>query len=376
MNSLTRAALALAAAVLLAACGTTPPETTATGHTGHAKQRTTPVASPLRDGERFMSLTMAEPYTPSAPGGGTDDYRCFVIDPGLTEQAFLTGAQFQPQNAEIVHHAIFFRLSPEQAAEANRRDQSTPGQGWTCFGDAGIEEAAWVAHWAPGTNEVLLDSAYGYPMPPGSKLVMQVHYNTLNVEGKSGSDRSGIRLRVTGKKVKELNTALFPAPVELPCTQEESGPLCDREAAVKDVGRRFGQGSEAQPGALAAACGKPEPGPTQHCDFPIEGPVKVHALAGHMHLLGRSIKVELNPGTDKARTLLDVPKYNFDDQALRPLPEPVTADKGDVVRVTCTHDAKLRSMLPELSKLEPRYVVWGEGTSDEMCLGIVIVSQT
>jgi hypothetical protein len=31
-------------------------------------------------------------------------------------------------------------------------------------------------------------------------------------------------------------------------------------------------------------------------------------------------------------------------------------------------------MLPELSKLEPRYVVWGEGTGDEMCLGIVIVS--
>jgi hypothetical protein len=203
---------------------------------------------------------------------------------------------------------------------------------------------------------------------------MQVHYNTLNVAGEPGTDRSGIRLRVTGEKVKELDTALFPAPVELPCAEEESGPLCDRDAAVKDLGRRFGQGSEAQPGVLAAECGRPEPGPTQHCDFPIEGPAKVHALAGHMHLLGRAIKVELNPGTDRARTLLDVPRYNFDDQALRPLPEPVTVDRGDVVRVTCTHDAKLRSMLPELSKLEPRYVVWGEGTSDEMCLGIVIVS--
>jgi hypothetical protein len=36
-----------------------------------------------------MSLAMAEPYTPSAPRGGTDDYRCFVIDPGPTERAFL-----------------------------------------------------------------------------------------------------------------------------------------------------------------------------------------------------------------------------------------------------------------------------------------------
>ena len=35
---------------------------------------------------------MPEPYTPSAPTGvGTDDYRCFLLDPELTEDAFLTG---------------------------------------------------------------------------------------------------------------------------------------------------------------------------------------------------------------------------------------------------------------------------------------------
>ena len=27
-----------------------------------------------------------------------------------------------------------------------------------------------------------------------------------------------------------------------------------------------------------------------------------------------------------------------------------------------------------LSSLKPRYVVWGEGTSDEMCLGVVVWS--
>ena len=31
----------------------------------------------------------------------------------------------------------------------------------------------------------------------------------------------------------------------------------------------------------------------------------------------------------------------------------------------------LRSMVPELAAEQPRYVTWGEGTSDEMCLGIV-----
>ncbi|GIH28632.1 hypothetical protein Aph01nite_69420 [Acrocarpospora phusangensis] len=330
------------------------------------------MSQPLRDGERFVTLKMAEAYSPKGPNGGTDDYRCFLIDPGLKGESFLTGAQFMPENLAIVHHAIFFRLTPEQATQAKTLDAETPGQGWTCFADAGVREAGWVSHWAPGTNETLLDPKYGHPIPSGSQLVMQVHYNTL---GGTGSDQSGIRLRVTDKALEPLGTALFPGKVELPCTAEESGPLCNRKAAIADIGRRFGDESMRSADELAQLCGPSDPGPTQHCDLPIEGPGTMHALAGHMHLLGRSIKVELNPGTPKAQTLLDVPSYNFDDQALRPLKTPVQVKPGDTVRVTCTHDASLRAQLPQLQNLPPRYVVWGEGTSDEMCLGIAIMSR-
>jgi hypothetical protein len=101
----------------------------------------------------------------------------------------------------------------------------------------------------------------------------------------------------------------------------------------------------------------------------------VQAVAGHMHLLGRSIKVELNPGTSKAKTLLDVPVYNFDDQGAQKLAKPITVRADDTLRVTCTHDATLRARTPALQTLKPRYVVWGEGTSDEMCLGVVVWSE-
>ncbi|MGW0802303.1 monooxygenase [Nonomuraea sp. NPDC002799] len=239
-----------------------------------------------------------------------------------------------------------------------------------------MDNASWVAHWAPGTQEALHGSEYGYELPPGSRLVMQVHYNLLGVEGKAGTDRSGIRLRLTDRALKPLETALLPGPVELPCTARESGPLCDRAAAVQDVGRRFGGEAAGELEQLRERCGPPNPGPTQHCDMPVQGPATIHAMAGHMHLLGRAIKVQLNPGTAKARTLLDVPEYNFDDQSMRRLPKPVQIKDGDVLRVTCTHDAGLRAMLPELQKTPPRYVVWGAGTSDEMCLGIAIISLT
>jgi protein involved in polysaccharide export with SLBB domain len=93
-----------------------------------------------------------------------------------------------------------------------------------------------------------------------------------------------------------------------------------------------------------------------------------------MHLLGHSIKVEVNPGTTKAKTLLDVPSFNFDDQKYQQLPTPYDLKPGDKVRVTCTHDAGLRKLLPQLSKLPPRYVIWADGTTDEMCIGILIAT--
>jgi hypothetical protein len=352
---------------------------TAAEHAGHGSAAI-PVAAPLRPGERFTTLTMTQPYEPVAPAGGTDEYRCFLVDPKLTGTAYLTGSQFMPQNTAIVHHAIFFRVDPGDAGKARSVDAADPGEGWTCFGDAGIGgDAGWVAHWAPGANETLLSPGLGYPMPPGSLLVMQVHYNLLATGGKpAGTDRSSIRLRLTDGtgKTEPLDTMKLDAPVELPCAAGESGPLCDRAAAVADVTRRFGNDIGSAEDGLVQMCdnGTPVPGPTQHCDRPVRDSGTVYAVAGHMHLLGRSIKIELNPGTAHPRTLLDIPVYNFDDQAIHPLAAPVAVKPGDRLRVTCTHDASLRTLLPQLRKLPPRYVVWGDGTSDEMCLGLVIWS--
>jgi hypothetical protein len=378
------AMVGLIAALAATGCsrnGSTPPVSgagpTTSHHGGPFKP---PPAAPLRDGERFVNLTMPQRYAPSAPNGGTDEYRCFVVDPKLTDAAYLTGSQFLPQNVDIVHHAIFFRVSPDDAAKARALDERTPGEGWRCFGDSGIDgDAAWVAHWAPGADEVLLREGLGYPMPPGSLLVMQVHYNLLTLGGADATDQSGIRLRLADgtKSMTALGTFLLPAPVELPCTGQETGRLCDRGEAIADVVKRFGADAASIVDELVSGCsnGKPVAGTKQHCDHSMDGSGTIYAVAGHMHLLGRSIRVELNPGTAKARRLLDIPVYNFDDQAIRPLDSPVTIKRGDVLRVTCTHDAGLRQQLPQLRPLPPRYVVWGDGTSDEMCLGILIGAQ-
>jgi len=378
----------------LAACGKSGPAVEANSGGGAepapAPADTVP-AAPLREGERFVRLAMPRAYTPVPPHGGTDQYRCFLIDPKLNERAFVTGSQFLPQNADVVHHAILFRVSPDSVDEAQRLDARDAGDGWTCFGGTGLRGGstpgqqtrtgeAWIAAWAPGAKETLLRANTGFEMRAGSQIVMQVHYNLLATGGKAEPDRSGVRLRLAPgtAKIKPLQTALVPGPVELPCPRGQTGKLCDREQSVLDVMGRFGPRAGATVAGLNIICNggrDPKPGPTQHCDIPVRQAGLVYAVAGHMHLLGRKIKVELNPGTPRARTLLDVPNYNFDDQSARPLATPVTIKPGDKLRVTCTHDASLRARLPELSKLPPRYVVWGDGSSDEMCLGVVVWSR-
>ncbi|BCB76512.1 hypothetical protein GCM10022251_23020 [Phytohabitans flavus] len=379
------AATTLLAVLIVTACASDPappptgiPDAASAGPHGSHPTTSAAPAAPLRAGERTVDLALPEPYTPSPPNGGTDDYRCFLVDPGLTEAAYLTGSRFLPQNANLLHHAIFYRLSAEQADDAKQVDASSPGQGWTCFGDSGVPgQTAWVASWAPGTGETLMPDGFGFRMPPGSKLVMQIHYNLLGVaDGRPAADQSGIEMRLAdgGAPLTGLETTLAMAPVELPCEPGATDPLCDREAAIADVGRRFGGQSAGMARWLSQRCdgGTPAPGSTQHCDQPITRPGTIHLAGGHMHMLGRSIKVEINPDTPQARTVLDVPRYNFDNQALVTLPKPVTVHREDTVRVTCTHDATLRQQLPQLRTLPSRYVVWGEGTSDEMCLGIMI----
>jgi hypothetical protein len=377
-----------------AAPATTTPAATSghagmSGHaetSGNADPASIKPITPLRKGEKFQTLMMDAAYTPNPPvHDGTDDYRCFLVDPKLTATSFLTGSQFLPDNAEIVHHAIFFKLDAKDVAEAKALDAAAPGDGYTCFSGTGLggpgaqaNGAPWLAAWAPGGTESLAAKGTGNLMEPGSQVIMQVHYNLLATNGKATSaDRSGIRLRLAPEAagLEPLHTTLLTAPIELPCPPGESGRLCDRDLAVFDTIRRFGDEAGFTVAGLNLLCNQgqtPKPGNTQHCDRKARQTMVVQAVAGHMHLLGRTIKIELSPGTSKAKTLLDVPVYNFDDQSAKKLKKPVTVKSGDKLRVTCTHDATLRAKTPALKTLKPRYVVWGEGTSDEMCLGVVV----
>ncbi len=400
MTRLTRTAAAGLALGLslaaLAACGPAeqeqPHAAPSQGSTGGStspgdEHDVTPAkAVPLRPGEHRMTLTMPEAYTPSAPNGiGTDDYRCFLLDPHLTKPRYLTGTSVLPGSPTVVHHVILFKVTPDQVAEAQTKDDVSSGEGWTCFGGTGltgdfsnVDDANWLGAWAPGGKESVTRPGYGVELEPGSRIIMQVHYNLLAApeNGQSEPDTSStqLRWRSGSADLTPIHTMLLPAPVELPCRPgHDQSPLCERDAAVADVQARFGPAGNTANVLYLLCGGRPHPSEVTSCTRNVGQGMTILGVAGHMHLLGRKISIEADPGTPQEKTILDIPIWDFDNQGSHPIP-PVHLDPGDTVKVTCKHVQWLRDKLPSFKGQPERYVVWGEGTTDEMCLGMLQVA--
>lgn len=340
------------------------------------------------DRAKTYTATMTKAHLPSAPYGGTDDYRCFLIDPQLSQDSLITSVEFLPQQRKLMHHAILFQVGKKDLASAVTLDNQ--GAGWPCFGGTGVGSGfssflttPWLSSWAPGRDKDVMPGGYATPMAKGDRIVIQIHYNLLAAaHGKVGPDRSSVRITAVpakGSTLRTLYAELVAAPVELACPAGVTGELCNRGKSLGDLARRTSSASAFEAAGLNLLCGQsafsPTPSTTSTCDKKITVNLTVLKATPHMHMLGTSLKLILNPGTPQEKIILDRPKYNFDDQSATVLKTPIKLKIGDTVRVVCTYDPRLRGLIPQLKKLAPRYVTWGEGSSDEMCLGVMGVSR-
>ena len=331
-----------------------------------------------------IDLKQAHPYTPRAPAGATDDYHCTLVNPHVTRNSYIISSQFFAGNGED-HHAILFLVPPDLAAKAEA--DNAGGQGWTCFGEtplpdtglAQISNTPWLSAWAPGHGVDDLPKDTGIYLPAGSLVVMQVHYNLL-VGDRPVRNSLVLHTVPASTPLLPLRLDLMPAPPDIPCPAGVTGPLCDRTASLDNLGRRFGRSAIGFVDAIEAVCGRnpvaPPAGDSTSCDWPVYNKGFIVRAGAHMHLLGATFKMVLNPGTPGARTILDVPDYNFHYQKAYNLKVPVAVEPGDRVQVTCTYDPQLAQELPALRKVPAHFVTWGDGSSDEMCLGLMWTSDT
>jgi hypothetical protein len=333
-----------------------------------------------------QDLSLVTPaYVPLPPDGGTDEYRCFLLDPKFTKETFLKSVTITPDNMMVSHHGILYRVSAANVQATKNLDEQSAQPGWSCFGDTGIPGAtafspaspsSWISFWAPGGNFKKYPEGTGMRFAQGDQFILQSHFMVM--PGHSDSQKRAsmnVALAYAKSPVADLKTMLVAAPIEVACGPNESGPLCIRANALADLAKRTSDKAALQEIGLLIMCGQsltPTPSPISECAQSINSPIMIYGATPHMHQLGKSITIVHTNGSTGARTEISSrPLWNFDDQRTDWLTQPISAKAGDSITVRCTFDVGLRSQLPLYKNLSPNYVVWGEGTRDEMCLGIV-----
>lgn len=345
-------------------------------------------------GEETIEMTTSD--TPYKPDGSKslDVYRCFVLNPNFTRDVMVTGAEVIPGNRRIVHHAILYKIEPNQAADVLAKNKETGGKGWDCFGGPGLSGnnpatatagGNWLSVWVPGAGDGHFPDGIGSVMRKGSLIVMEVHYNLNNG---LGEDRSGVRISIApeGAKLTPIASQLRVAPVEIRCPDGINSPECTRENTLRENVARAGElAGRFLPNGLLQICGQTAAqyqipvGDASRvvstCDQKNPNDMTLYSIGGHMHLLAKSIKIELNPGTNNAKTLIHIPKWDFHWQGNYWFKTPVEVKRGDVIRTTCTFDNSVANQPVVASKpTVPKYVMWAEATTDEMCLGILMAN--
>ena len=332
---------------------------------------------PKRPAPKGLVLAPAKAYLPHAEVG-LDDYHCTLFQPNLREGRMVTAAQVLPGRPDIVHHVILYEVRGAGVQAARALNRASGGNGWTCFGGPGvgvdsIDHGRWLGAWVPGKTNDAFPTGTGMSFPKGAAIVVQIHYNLIH---RARPDRTRIVLQFAprGEKVKPLETKLYFAPIELPCPAGVKGPQCSRAVAIAQLAKEYGVAAAAQPNELLAFCGeslRQAVGLTTSCARPLDGATTIYAVAGHMHVRGVDIRVQLQL-RGRWLTLLHIPRWSFHWQDVYTLRRPIRAPAGSMVRVTCRYDnSRVKQPIVGGKQLPPRYVVWGEGTTDEMCLGVL-----
>ncbi|HEY0189659.1 MAG TPA: hypothetical protein VGC42_00960 [Kofleriaceae bacterium] len=269
-----------------------------------------------------VTLDPGAEYSPPV-SAGTDLYRCFIVDPALTADRFLVGDYVHPKNNAIVHHVIVFALpdaaAEQQAATLDAQDQAL---GYDCFGGPGIDNASFLIGWAPGQGAINFPATTGVRVKGGRKLIMQVHYNLTNLAVDSSPDRTTVDLQFTDSVEHEAQIASVRGDVNLPPHDPDATAAGTRK--------------------LPAA------------------PLKVWGSALHMHT--RGTKAEVDAGSS---CLIKLDQWSFHWQHFYWNTQPTMIPASSQLKVTCHYDTGDDSAP----------VVWGEKTTDEMCLAYLYMTQ-
>jgi hypothetical protein len=305
-----------------------------------------------------MSLTPAVPYTPS---GSQDEFRCFVLDPKLTQDTWVNGAFVVAGNSAVVHHAVLF-TDPTRAS-AGLADANG---GYDCYGGVSLPNSQVLTVWTPGGVPFELPDNIGTPVAANSLLVMQIHYHPHSQT--FGPDSTTVQLRFN-----PAQPAYYLATFGIGnyATQQSDGdglqPGPDDRTSTPEFRIPANVAGHTETMLFTVPTGLP--------------PLMLYGAMAHMHLIGTDLEMTVDrAATASNECMLHEPKWNFDWQRMyiydAPIAQLPVLNAGDRIRVRCTYDnttnnAFVERLLADTHSPAPFDVYLGEQTTDEMCLAIL-----
>ncbi len=290
-------------------------------------------------GKPDVVLEMEEDYR--VPAKGTVQYEWLYIPTNFSEPKWVKSLEIRPGNRSVVHHVlIYYRAKPDgktpPIARPNQKHQSNPPPEEPGVSShprrnlAGMPPRL-IATYAPGTNPQVAPAGTAFRLEPGGILELQMHY-TAN--GQPATDRTRVGITFSTE----------PAPREV------------RAQHFMNM-------------ALKLPAGAADVAVTTDLEFLQDA--TVWGLFPHTHLRGKRWAYELQLPNGQTKSILSVPKYDFNWQTYYMFTEPLQIPKGSKIISTAWYDNSAANRNNPNAKID---VLWGDQTWQEMQYTGVLLS--
>jgi hypothetical protein len=272
-------------------------------------------------GKPDLVVTLSEPFI--VPAEGPDIYRNFVLPLGNKQQRWVRATDMRAKSA-AVHHGL---MAFDKSKIARRWDERDAAPGFASFTlPPNLELPPHFLAWVPGRRARQVQPGLQWQLAANSDLVLQLH------------------LRSTGKR-EEIRPEVAFYFTDIPPTNQ---PYKLQTTTLKI--------------AIPA-------GATNYIvrtTFPIAGDADILAIHPHAHFLATEMMLRLRDAKGETRTLLHIPRWDFNWQEAYRFAKPVFASAGSMLEADITYDNSTNN--PANPNHPPKLVRYGLESTDEMAV--------
>ena len=258
----------------------------------------------------------------SLPAQDTDAFRIFAIRIPITKRSYVTGIEFHPGNARVVHHA---NIRIDRTPSTRRLDDADPLPGYDGLMPRTAEYPdGHFLGWTPGQIAPLVQPELAWTLEPGSDFVVQLH---LQPSGAVEEVLPEIGLYFTNRE-----------PVRAPT-----------------ILRLGSQGIDIPAG---------EPRYVIRDSYVLPVDVQLLAIQPHAHYRAKEIRGTATFPDGTSRLVMHIKDWDFRWQHVYREETPIPLPKGTRLSMEYTYDNSSTNVRnPELP---PARVHWGQRSRDEM----------